>query len=546
MVDPAVAKEIADAVARQRALEAERAVFDENWRRIAEYVLPRRDFEFHHNKWPNPRPRRLVDSTAMVANERLAALLFGNMLPPQRQWFRPSVPARAEELGYVETRWLQETGEAMFKSLVRPSTRFIAAAYEALQDACAFGNAVMWGGRTADGQIVFTAQPLTEHFWEENADGVIDRDHRRFHWRLRDVLRRFPDAPGLAKKLEADPKGTEWIELLQVTEPNPGGRIGGIATNKPFLSTVYAVPTQEVLTRQGFDSFPWIIFRFSKRAGQAYGEGPGTNVLPLARLLNEMEEAVIRAAELRIDPPLYSFAEGLKKFTRQPGAVQQLSAAQLRRLGMTDPSKIVGPMWQGGDAGIAVETIRDIRQKIEDSYFIDWMSLGVNGSMTATEVLERRDIRLASMSPIVARLESEFLSPVADRLYTLMQDALPRPPETLGGMAIDWEFFSPLADAQQRNAVEAHGRIIAMLEAGAALKPDVTDNVDLDEAYRDAMQAAGLPARHLMPPAGVAELRRRRSEAAAQETAIDQAAGIAGAARDAGQAAASMQPEGQV
>ncbi len=520
---------------RFQDLDAARQPHEQSWREIAEYVLPRRDFEIRYGT-PSIRQRRLLDTTAKTSNDRLAALLFGYMMPPYRPWVRPTV--RGRDPSFSESRWFEARQRGMFDDLQSPRSLFTSSSHESLQDDVAFGNSVLWTGRSRPGgPVIHIARPLMECYWDEDADGQVNTLYRKFKLKLRSSVARYP-TPKLVEKFQKDPQSSELIDFLHPVDPREDGVVGGPSFRKPFRSDVLCLTTMEVARQSGYETFPYAVTRFSKRSGDPYGEGPGLDAVPLARLLNEMEETILRAAELECDPPMVSMVGRIPKLDRRPGGLTNLTASQIRRF--DDPRAVLQRLYESGNPNMSVELVRDIRERIQFLYFIDWMSLAVGSNPTATEINERRDIRLRSMTPIVSRGEAEKLTAIAERRYELEQDDFDPPPSTLDGEELGWEYFSPLAQAQQQGALETFQRVMGIIDAAAMHNPDVADNFDIDNQARETARAAGWPVKDLRQATQIEQTRQLRARAAEEERAAALAQAAAGAARDAGQAAASV------
>lgn len=528
---------IGPALERFRGLEQDRSPYEDVWDRVAEYIFPRRHFELSYGP-PRIRPRRLVDTTAVTANERLAALLFGYMMPPYRPWVRPTVTAR--DPSPSEARWFERRQKHMFAGLQSPRSGFTSAGHESLQDDVAFGSSVIWTGNSSrEKRAIHKAMPLKECYWSENEDGVVDMLYRRFFMALPNAVKAHP-TPQLLEKIGKEPTSREMIEFLHVVEPREGGVAGGFATNKPFKSLMIVVTTKEVARDGGFDTFPYAVTRLKKRPGENYGEGMGWDALPIAMVLNEVSETILRAAELQADPPMVSMIGPIPRLDRRPGGLTNLTASQLRRL--DDPKAVLRRLYEGGDVSVSIELVRDFRAQLQFLYYIDWMSLPQGGNTTATEIYERRDIRLRSMTPVVSRGEAEKLTSIAARLFDITQDDFERPPATLNGEELGWEYFSPLAQAQQMAALETFDRVMNMVDRVVLHDPEAADEIDLKSQLRDAAVAAGLSLKDLRGDDEKKRIRDMRNEKAAREQALLEAQAGAGAARDAGQAVASLRP----
>lgn len=518
-------------------LKTDRAAHDHCWRQIAEYCLPRTDFDLRWGPPSYPSKRVLADTTAVSANERLAALLYGYMIPPYDSWIRPKVLGRQPDR--LESLYFEETEAALFDHLSAASFGFTVSAYEALQDMVAFGNSIQWGGRSAaTGRPLWVAQALHEHYWTDDADGQTAEVYREFTLRLSQAADKYPTPKILERMDKSKNKGRDHLRFIQVVDRRMGGQSGGVASNKPWRFMVACADTGEVAKESGFDVFPYAIARMGKRPGDPYGIGIGQQAVPIARVLNQVQTTLLRAAEMAVDPPMIARLPMGLKLEAYPGGFTNLTAALSRRSDQLQD--LVRPLMQPGNPGLSIELIRDLRAELEKSYFIDWMSLRENASMTATEVNERRDMRLRSMTPIVSRGEVEMLNVVADRSYDLLRGELPRPPQSLDGEELGWEHFSPLAQAQRQSTREQAERAVAFVSAVAQVDEQVIDNVDLDEVTRKGLLAGGTPMSSLVPRADVGAIRQSRAQALAQVQATEQAAAQAAAARDAGQAIAAV------
>ena len=78
------------------------------------------------------------------------------------------------------------------------------------------------------------------------------------------------------------------------------------------------------------------------------------------------------------------------------------------------------------------------------------------GQMTAREVMERTQEKLQQLGPVVERLLSEFLNPIIERVYSVLDRAGVFPPvedeellDQLNGQEVKIEYISPLAQAQK-------------------------------------------------------------------------------------------------
>ena len=72
---------------RLAQLESHRGTWEEHWQDILDYVMPRKAEVVSKREKGEKRTEVLFDSTAITANNLLAASLHGTLTSPSLQWF---------------------------------------------------------------------------------------------------------------------------------------------------------------------------------------------------------------------------------------------------------------------------------------------------------------------------------------------------------------------------------------------------------------------------------------------------------------------------
>tara|TARA_R110000868_G_scaffold10053_7_gene49276 strand:+ start:88 stop:738 length:651 start_codon:yes stop_codon:yes gene_type:complete len=180
--------------------------------------------------------------------------------------------------------------------------------------------------------------------------------------------------------------------------------------------------------------------------------------------------------------------------------------------------------------------IQEVQGRIQRGFYADLFAMMINSDrrqMTATEVVERHEEKLVLLGPVLQRLNVELLNPLLDDVFDFALEAglLPEPPEVLQGAELQVEYVSLLAQAQQ--AVAASGIERSMGFAGnlVAVFPDIVDNIDADEAYRQYADTLGVSPDITRDSEQVAEMRKAREEQQAQAQAMEQAGQLAQGAK---------------
>ena len=111
------------------------------------------------------------------------------------------------------------------------------------------------------------------------------------------------------------------------------------------------------------------------------------------------------------------------------------------------------------------------------------------GQMTAREVMERTQEKLQQLGPVVERLLSEFLNPIIERVYAVLDRAGVFPPvedeellDQLNGQEVKIEYISPLAQAQKMSSLVNIEQYFAFIMSLAQANPNIVNKFNFEEA----------------------------------------------------------------
>jgi hypothetical protein len=265
-----------------------------------------------------------------------------------------------------------------------------------------------------------------------------------------------------------------------------------------------------------------MIARWLRAPDELYGRGPGTTTLPDNRLLQRVKEVTIRAAQKAIDPPLLVPDDGLIGPIRTaPGRITTV------RVGLRKEDQ-PRPLLTGARPDFG-ETFSDsIRETILRAFFVDPGLLATpEPRVTATAIIDSRDMRFQRMTPMIERLQAEFLVPLIERTFNILQRAnrLPPPPPELLGQDLVVDFVSPAALAQLVTEADNMTRFLARI---APLGPDALASLDTDSYVRRMARNLSIPEEVILD----ARTAQARRDAAAQADTVGQFATGATGARD--------------
>lgn len=470
---------------------------------VSDYILPRRDFSVTQRPG-QLRPHRVTNSAATRNCYRLMAFLLAYAFSPKRPFLTPNVKAglvaagRSTNLGNDSLDYLARLEWSIFDRMMLPKARLMLNAGSALLEFVAFGSGVMFTGRRRGFGPYFSARPVNACWWSVNEDGEIDTLFFKMLLPLWRVFAKWPAAKGLDgwAQIAADesrrPDENSLTSIVIGCRPRPGGKMGAVRQAKPFAFVVIAEDKAAILEEGGYDSFPYSVFGFNRRPGEAYSEGPGAMALPDVMVLNHLQQAVENAASQKAAPPLAMPARLFSKvLDRRPSAANLYNP---QGLGLLRPEQAIIKLDFVGDINDAVALMQELKKDIDAAFFMDWMELPDAVERTAEGAGERRDQRLRGAASLVANLEAS-ITDMGDRAMQIMvEEGIIGPgPAQIAGVNVDWEYAGPLALAQLEGEVQATLQLINAAALVAQQDQGAAQAVDLEEALRAIAEALPTP-----------------------------------------------------
>ena len=510
-------------ITKQESLKSYRTPWENLWQDCGEYVNPNRgDFSTIRYRADTARYDKIYDTTAPLANENLASGLQGFLTSPSQRWF--SLLTFDDNLNeeYAVKEWLNLATNILYDRVFNiPESNFNSQAHELYLDLGSFGTAVMMVQDTPGSGISFRTFHLADCYIQENDKGFVDTLYRKYKRTGRQLMERFGDAvpEKIIKISQKDPY--REFEVIHAVEPSEtyGDPIKK-PTKKAFKSCYILLEEKTLLEEGGFDEFPYMVPRWSKVAGEIYGRSPSMTSLPDIKMVNAMMKTIIKAAQKLTDPPLLVPDDGFILPVRTvPGGLN------FYRSGTQDR---IEPLETKGRPDIGFDLLQNRREHIKAAFHVDWMQMpDQKGSpnMTATEVIARQEEKMRLMGPMIGRLQVEFLGPLIDRVFRIMnrKKLLPQAPGILEGQEMKIVYTSPLARAQKSGQLMTITRLFESMAPLFQTKPELLDNMNTDETFRYFHHLLDAPAKILNPEEKVQEERQARAEQQQQMMEAEQA-----------------------
>ena len=515
-------------------LGQERGTWEVNWQEILDYVMPRKADVVTLRTRGEKRTEVLFDSTAITANNLLAASLQGTLTSPSLPWF--SIKLRDEELN--EDRdvqlWLEDTARRMYDTF--NETNFNTEVHEMYLDLCSIGTAALFveegsKGFDTDG-IHFNCLHIAEYYIQESIDGKVDTLYRKYKLTARQAVQEFGfDNVGEKIQTASKERPDHKFNFIHAVEPTADYErsTGKSATKLKFHSCHVCEEDKMVVRTGGYNEFPYLVPRWSKATGEIFGRSPSFNALPDIKTLNKAVEIGLKAWAKAIDPPLLVQDDGVIGRVRMTPA----GITVIRNDGAVKPLQI-GTNWQITDL-----KENQLRTAIRQAYYSDQLQLQEGPQMTATEVQVRYELMQRLLGPTLGRFQSEFLNPLIERVFGIMfrAGALMKEPDIIQGTKIDVEYLGPLARSQRMEESVAIERLYSLAMNIAQIDPAIMDNIDHDEAVRLRGKLLGVPKTVLRGKDDVDNMRTMRAEQAQMAQMAQEQQALGKAQKDQAQAA---------
>lgn len=507
-------------------IESERASWIPQWQAVCEYLLPWRGrFLGSSTDRNNGRNRqgKIIDETGSLALRTLASGMQSGITNPARPWLRLTTadPDLAER-GSVKA-WLHFCENALYD--VFRKSNIYNTLHVAYGDIGGFGTAAI--SIEEDVRTMLRAQtfPIGSYGLSANASGRVDTCCRTFSMTVRQVVERFglETISETVRRLWDKGNYEAWVEVAHLVHPNLyHDPRSALAKHKRYASCWWELGRNgdQLLHESGFDRFPILCPRWAVDGEDVYGHGPGMDILPSVRQLQSMVKKKGKAVEKMIEPPLVGATE-LRNSTVNavPGGITYTSFRD-GKPGLMPIHEVRPPVAE------LREDISEIQNMIRRGSYEDlflMLALSDRRQITAREVEERHEEKLIMLGPVLERLDDDLLSPLVDIAFdTLMaRDMLPPPPEELQGQDLKVEYVNILAQAQRMLGIGGVESLLGFVAQAAAVKPDIIDKIDLDEAADEYGTKLGVSPRILVSREKVAQIRgeRAQQQAAAQQLA---------------------------
>lgn len=526
---------------RQAALWTERASWDEHWREIAAYQMPRagRFFWSDTNKG-NKRHNSIIDNTAIFAHRTLAAGMMSGMTSPARPWFRLSLGDKDLQDAPAVKQWLHDVSDLLHAIFAASNT--YNALHQCYEELGAFGTWADFVRPDFQNVIHHYSMTVGEYALATDDKGVVDTLARRFSMTVGQMVKQFgmDNCSSTVQNLADRGNFDAWVPVYHMIQPRDEDVIDTRlrdGRNMRFAS-IYFEPSSDnwdrYLNESGFKRFPALCPRWVVTGNDIYGRSPGMDVLGDVKQLQQEQQRKGQAIDYQVNPPLQvpvAYKDQANK--RFPGGVMFVD--------QNHPGGGVRTAYEVNiDLNALREDILDVRERIKQGYFADLFLMMANDTrsgITATEVAERHEEKLLMLGPVLERLQNELLSPLVNMAFDRVVEAgLLRgrlaPPKEMQGRELEIEFVSVLAQAQRAVAAAGNDKLLMTVGQMVAVWPEARHKIDALQMIDDYAEMFGVNPHVVVPSDIVKEKQAQEQQAAAAQQMAAAAPGMAQAAKN--------------
>lgn len=519
-------------IQKYQSLKGDRGMFETLWQDCMDHCNPRKNNITYEGAPGEKKYVDLLDTTAMTNSELLAGALHGMLTNPAGFFFGLSSGIPAIDQDDAVRGWLQEVTRIMHDTL--NNSNFQTEVHESYLDLVSIGNAAILTEEDEEVDVRFSTKPIQEIFVDENSKGRIDCVYRCFKMDARGLVDDFGIDNVPKKVQDAYKKGkSDKYEVLHAVYPKPKNNKYKRGEYKVFnfISQYVLVSEKVTLETKGFYELPYQVPRWSKASGEKYGRGCGEKALGPSKSLQKMRETVLRGAQKVVDPPLQAPDDGFLS-----GIVIKPAGINYYRAGTNDR---IEPILNDSRIDFGFQTIDQERTQVREAFYADQLKLREGPQMTATEVAERVEQALRFLGPMLGRLQSEFLQPLIERVYNILdrKGKIPAAPAQVAGKKLKVQYTSVLAMQQRMSEVQNIRRTMQEIAPFASADPSVLDNIDGDQALKFIAKLMNFPQEIIRSQDNVKQIRDARAkqqqealQAAQQSQQVDSASKLVGAA----------------
>lgn len=341
----------------------------------------------------------------------------------------------------------------------------------------------------------------------------------------------FEKCPENIKTALKDKRSTEsTVNCYWLVTLNPELKHNAFGPDgKRYLSLYWVEGEDDYISKGGFGIMPIAIAPYCVVPNCNYGIGPGWFADSDTAMMHAQLRNAFGNMELFSRPPVQA-PSGVEVDYR-PGTVTELNGVDM---GKVESLFNIAPVFQA-----IFETAQATQDNINSAYNVNLFAMLEQAKFdgqgrTAFELDLRQQEKMQQLSPIVTRINHEFLGRLIEVVYSYYErnnGFAPVPPE-YDGMNIEVKYVSPLAQVQKMSGLQAYEYLLNGLMQLAQLKPEIAGILDAETFIREYAGKTGAPSKLLYDKKEYSEILQQQAQAAEAEKQMAEITTAAPAVRD--------------
>jgi len=518
---------------RFNSLQSEYKKFESAFQTLSTYLNPTRGkFVTQKTKGQMIDHKTLLDDHATNSIKILASGMQSGMTSPSRPWCRLNIADKERNKVPAVRVWLDDTTEKMLDVCANSNTYDVF--YSMYEELGQFATSCSIILEDYDSVIRLRNFTAGEYYLGTDSRGIVNSFAREFELKVGQCVEMFGynNCSPVIQQHKDNNRVDVDIIIRHLIEPNTNADLSMDDNKNMLYRSVYWELSEggdKFLSTTGFIEFPVIAPRWDTvTSNEVYGYGPGWFAIGNVKQLQKTCLDELISKEKSYDPPMIedSTVSGVSNY--MPGGKTKTTS--------NNPNTGAKPAYQINPNLESLHNSKvELKEAIDKTFFVNVFLMMVNfdkTNMTATEVAQREQENVMMMGPLLNRVNKEMLTGFLERLYAIMDRNglfLP-PPEEISGQDIKIEFISILSQAQKAIGAISIDRTLNRIQNIAAVKPEVLDVIDFDEAAREYANMEGIPAKLVIDKRVVKMVRDQRAQAQQMMTnlaAADQGANVA-------------------
>lgn len=489
------------------------------WKQLRDYQLPFIGQFDGEEDQSEPYNGKILNPVAWESCQIFASGVMSGLTPPSRKWFKLTMENIDVAANSQVAELLDEREEILYAVLAK--SNFYSVVHQVYME-LTMGQAPMGIFADSESGVRFTSYPIGTYAISTNSKEIVNIFGRKYKMTVDQIVEQFgyENCPDNIKNIYDNGNSLQQSFTVNwLVEPNKDRKDKLGRRNMPY-SSIYWVEgsnSDEVLYHGGFEEWPIPIARHTSMDLNGYGKGAAWFAQPDSQMLQKLEFDYLTAVELGVKPPMQAPSDVISTVNLYPGGITEIEGQH-----KVEPMFAVQSNLQDIQNKIAV-TEDSIKRAYSADLFLMLDQID-KGQMTAREVMERTQEKLQQLGPVVERLLSEFLNPIIERVYSVLDRAGVFPPvddedllDQLNGQEVKIEYISPLAQAQKMSSLVNIEQYFAFIMSLAQANPNIVNKFNFEEAANTYGVNLGVPAKIIRSDDEYQEILAQQAQAQAEQ-----------------------------